>query len=208
VKALDELTDDQIKALIDAGYGTIDDLKGANVDELVSIAGFETDLAKRVARQLRQFKHKDLSAEQKHLLKVRKRHEKPWFKRDDYENKKKLGPSWRKPRGLFNKMRRGFPDKGAVVQAGYGAPTVIRGFHPSGFEEALVSSLGDLEKVQTEQAVRIARTVGARKRHVILERAFARGLKVLNPHVTSRGVASRHLSEEQTITEESPEESE
>lgn len=203
MKALDELTDNQIRALIGAGYRTIDDLRGATVDELVTIAGCEANLAKRIVRQLRQFKHKDLSPEQRHLLAVRKRHEKPWFKRDDYEKKKKLSASWRKPRGLFNKMRRGFPDKGAVVQAGYGAPAAIRGFHPSGFEEALVSCLGDLEKVQSEQAVRIARTVGARKKHMILERAFARGLKVLNPRV-----ASRHLVKEQTMPGESSEENE
>lgn len=203
MKALDELTHDQIRALIDAGYTTIDYLKGATADELVTIAGCETNLAKRIIRQLRQFKHKDLSPEQRHLLAVRKRHQKPWFKRDDYEKKNKLSASWRRPRGLFNKMRRGFPDKGPVVQAGYGAPAAIRGFHPSGFEEVLVGSLSDLEKVQSEQAIRIARTVGARKKQIILERAFAKGMKVLNPRVTRR-----HLSEAQTTTEESPEENE
>jgi large subunit ribosomal protein L32e len=198
VKALDELTHDQIRALIDAGYITIDALKGATADELVTIAGCDTNLAKRITRQMRQFKHKDLSQGQRHLLVVRKRHQKPWFKRDDYEKKKKLSASWRRPRGLFNKMRRGFPDKGPVVQAGYGAPAAIRGLHPSGFEEALVSCLGDLENVQSEQAIRIARTVGARKRQLILERAFAKGIKVLNPRVIRR-----HLSEEQTTTEKS-----
>jgi large subunit ribosomal protein L32e len=203
VKALDELTLDQIRALIDAGYRTVDDLKGATADELVTIAGCEANLAKRIVRQLRQFKHKDLSPEQRHLLAVRKRHDKPWFKRDDYEKKKKLSASWRRPRGLFNKMRRGFPDKGAVVQAGYGAPAAIRGFHPSGFKEVLVSCVGDLEQVQSEQAIRIARTVGARKKQIILEQAFAKGLKVLNPRVTSR-----HLLEEQPVTEESSEENE
>jgi large subunit ribosomal protein L32e len=78
-------------------------------------------------------------------------------------------------------MRRGFPDKGPVVQVGYGAPSAIRGFHPSGFEEVLVNTLADLEEAKPEQAVRIGRTVGARKKQVILERAFAKGLKVLNP---------------------------
>jgi len=203
VKALDELTRDQIRALIDAGYATIDDLGGATADELATIAGCETNLAKRLVRQLRQFKHKDLSPEQRRLLAVRKRHQKPWFKRDDYEKKKKLSASWRRPRGLFNKMRRGFPDKGPVVQAGYGAPAEIRGFHPSGFEEVLVTCLGDLEKVHSEQAIRIARTVGARKRQIILEQAFAKGMKVLNPRVTSR-----QLSEKQTTAGESLEENE
>ena len=127
------------------------------VDDLVTNAGLDSDLAQQLVQELPLFKHKDLSAEHKHLLVVRKRHKKPWFKRDDYEKKKKLSSSWRKPRGLFNKMRRGFPDKGAVVRVGYGAPTAIRGFHPSGFEEVLVRCNADLEEVQPDQAVRIGR---------------------------------------------------
>jgi large subunit ribosomal protein L32e len=201
MKALDELSDDQIKALIGAGYRTVNDLRNVTADELVTNVGLDADLAQQIAQELPLFKHKDISAEHKHLLVVRKRHKKPWFKRDDYEKKKKLSSSWRKPRGLFNKMRRGFPDKGAVAQVGYGAPTAIRGFHPSGFEEVLVTCYADLEEVLPDQAVRISRTVGARKRQIILERAFVKGLKVLNPRA-----AGRSLNEEEKtsgiVTEE------
>jgi large subunit ribosomal protein L32e len=186
MNALDELNDDQIKALMGAGYLTVDDLRNVTVDELVTTAGLDADLAQRVTQELPLFSHKDLSVEYKRLLAVRKRLGKHWFKRDDYEKKKKLSPSWRKPRGLFNKMRRGFPDKGPVVQVGYGAPTAIRGFHPSGFEEVLVNCLADLEQVLPNQAVRIAGTVGARKKQLILERAFAKRLKVLNPRAKGR----------------------
>jgi large subunit ribosomal protein L32e len=188
MKALDELSDDQIKALFGAGYRTVDDLRNVSADELVTNLGLDDDLAQQIAQELPLFKHKDINAEHKHLLVVRKRHKKPWFKRDDYEKKKKLSSSWRKPRGLFNKMRRGFPDKGAVVQVGYGAPTAIRGFHPSGYEEVLVTCYADLEEVLPDQAVRISRTVGARKRQIILERAFAKGLKVLNPRAVGRSL--------------------
>ena len=188
MKALDELNNDQIKALIDAGYRTVDDLRNVSVDELVTDAGLDADLAQQLVQELSLFKHKDFSAEHKQLLVIRKRHKKPWFKRDDYEKKKKLSSSWRKPRGLFNKMRRGFPDKGAVVRVGYGAPTAIRGFHPSGFEEVIVNCYADLEEVLPDQAVRIGRTVGARKKQIIVERAFARGLKVLNPRAEGRSL--------------------
>jgi len=188
MKALDQLNDDQIKALIGAGYRTVDDLRNVSADELATNAGLDADIAQQIAQELPLYKHKEISSEHKHLLVVRKRHKKPWFKRDDYEKKKKLSSSWRKPRGLFNKMRRGFPDKGAVVQVGYGAPTAIRGFHPSGFEEVLVTCYADLEEVQPDQAVRIGRTVGARKRQIILERAFAKGLKVLNPRAEGRSL--------------------
>jgi large subunit ribosomal protein L32e len=180
MKALNEMNDTQTKALIGAGYRTVDDLKGVTADELVN-AGLDADLAQRVAQESISFKREGFGGKHRHLLAVRKRHDKPWFKRDDYEKKKKLSPSWRKPRGLFNKMRRGFPDKGPVVQVGYGAPSAIRGFHPSGFEEVLVNTPADLDEAKPQQAVRIGRTVGARKKQVILEKAFAKSLKVLNP---------------------------
>jgi len=180
MKALNEMNNTQIKALIEAGYRTVDDLKGVTADELAN-AGLDADLAQQVAQESISFKHLEFSGKHKHLLVIRKRQGKPRFKRDDYEKKKKLSPSWRKPRGLFNKMRRGFPDKGPVVQVGYGAPTAIKGFHPSGFQEVLVNNLADLEEAKPKQAVRIGGTVGARKKQAILERAFAKGLKVLNP---------------------------
>jgi hypothetical protein len=55
--------------------------------------------------------------------------------------------------------------------------------------------------VLPDQAVRIGRTVGARKKQIILERAFAKGLKVLNPRIEGRSLDE----EEQTsgrLTEE------
>ncbi len=89
---------------------------------------------------------------------------------------------------MFNKMRRGFPAKGPVVQVGYGAPTAVKGYHPSGFEEVLVHNLADLENIESHQAVRISRTLGARKRQMMLEQAFVKGLKVLNPTINAKMV--------------------
>ena len=180
MKALTALNKTQIEALMDAGYRTVDDLKGATADELTE-AGLDADLARRLAKESLSFRRNEFSGKRARLLAVRNRHRKPRFKRDDYEKKKKLSSSWRKPRGLFNKMRRGFPDKGPVVQVGYGAPRAIRGSHPSGFQEVLVHSLDDLADLSLEHAVRIGRTVGARKKQLILKQAFAKGLRVLNP---------------------------
>ncbi len=184
--ALDEITRDQVRALVASGYTTIDILRSATVDDLVDKAGFDADFARRLIEEVPSFTRKDIPPEQKRLLAVRKRQDKPWFKRDDYEKKKKLSSSWRKPRGLFNKMRRGFPAKGPVVQVGYGAPTAVRGYHPSGFEEVLVQNLSDLENVKLHQAVRIRRTVGGRKRKMLLEEALTKGIKVLNPSITAK----------------------
>lgn len=65
---------------------------------------------------------------------------------------------------------------------GYGAPRKWRGLHPSGFEEVLVYNPDDLKTIDSKkQAVRIAHTVGARKRIEILEEARKQELLILNP---------------------------
>lgn len=68
------------------------------------------------------------------------------------------------------------------MEAGYGSPALVRGLHPSGFEEVIVKNPHDLEILKNDrQAARIARTVGERKRSMIEQKAAELGLKVLNP---------------------------
>jgi large subunit ribosomal protein L32e len=65
---------------------------------------------------------------------------------------------------------------------GYRGPANSRGFHPSGSTEVLVHKPAQLDDLIAERdAVRIGRTVGARKRAMILKRASELGLHVLNP---------------------------
>jgi len=72
--------------------------------------------------------------------------------------------------------------KGPVVEAGFRSPTASRDLHPSGFEEVRVHNTDDLEDVDGDvQAVRIASSVGARKRELIEDEAEEREIRVLNP---------------------------
>lgn len=106
------------------------------------------------------------------------------FKRDGYGKKRQLSDSWRKPRGQHNKQREQKKAKGALPKPGFGSPVAVRGMHPSGFFEVLVTSLKDLEGLDPKtQAVRLGATVGTRKRIIIQEQAVAAGLKVLNARV-------------------------
>ena len=106
------------------------------------------------------------------------------FKRDGYGKKRQLSDSWRKPRGQHNKQREQKKAKGALPKPGFGSPIAVRGMHPSGFFEVLVTSLKDLEGLDPmTQAVRLGATVGTRKRTIIQEQAVAAGLKVLNARV-------------------------
>jgi large subunit ribosomal protein L32e len=124
----------------------------------------------------------DLSEEEERLLTQRKREGKPAFRRQDYHKKKRTPESWRRPRGGLSKQRRGQKGKGPKVASGYRTPKQVRGLHPSGFEEVHVENVADLEGVDGDtQAVRIASTVGARKRERIEEEAEDAEIRVLNP---------------------------
>ncbi len=104
------------------------------------------------------------------------------FKRDGFGKKSQLSSSWRRPRGLHNKQRKHKKAKGPLPTPGYGSPLAIRSMHPSGYYEVLVSNLDDLEGIDKSQtAIRIAGSVGGRKRASIYEVSLERGLKVLNP---------------------------
>jgi large subunit ribosomal protein L32e len=124
----------------------------------------------------------ELSEEEERLLNRRKQEGKPQFNRQDYHKKKRTPEAWRRPRGQLSKQRRGIKGKGPKVQAGYRTPEAVRGKHPSGFEEVYVENLGDLEGVDGDtEAVRIASSVGSRKREQIEEQAEDQGVRVLNP---------------------------
>jgi large subunit ribosomal protein L32e len=110
---------------------------------------------------------------------VKKR--KPEFRRQESWRYKRVGESWRRPKGLDSKMRKevkGWPPK---VKVGYRGPKLARNLHPSAFKEVIVYNVDDLNEVDAKtEAVRIAHTVGAKKRSEILSRAKDLGIRVLN----------------------------
>jgi large subunit ribosomal protein L32e len=111
------------------------------------------------------------------------------FKRDGYGKKRQLSDSWRKPRGQHNKQREQKKAKGALPKPGFGSPVAVRGMHPSGYFEVLVTSLKDLEGLDPKtQAVRISANVGSRKRTAIQDQAITAGLRVLNAKVVKTKV--------------------
>ena len=126
----------------------------------------------------------DVSENTKRLFKVRKvqKGKKPTFKRADAHKYKRIDSNWRRPRGLQGKKRRHYKSKGAIVQVGYGSPAAVKGLHPSGYSEVLVNTVSDVDNVDASaEAIRIARTVGARKRAWIEAKASELNIKVLNP---------------------------
>lgn len=79
-------------------------------------------------------------------------------------------------------MRLGFKGKPAMPSVGYRSPKRLRGIHPCGSIEVRVENPRELELIDaSRQVIRIASSVGGRKRERILARAGELRIKVLNP---------------------------
>ena len=110
----------------------------------------------------------------------------PAFKRQEWFRYQKLGEAWRRPKGIHSKMRRGMKRRPPMVEIGYGGPALVRGLHPSGFEEVMVYNVDGLEDIDPKtQAARIGGTVGVKKRIAIENRAKELGIRVLNKMPTT-----------------------
>ena len=197
------------KALADAGFKSVDELANASIEDLTAVEGVGEALANKIKAGALELSSETVEVseesteeavpkatkavevgelamddESKRLFKVRKvlKGKKPHFNRTDAHKYKRLDSNWRRPRGLQGKQRKHIKAKGALAQAGYGSPVAVKGLHPSGYADVLVRNVGDIDAIDaTIEAIRIARTVGAKKKAVIEEKAAELGIKVLNP---------------------------
>jgi large subunit ribosomal protein L32e len=116
-------------------------------------------------------------------LKVRARAKgkKPAFVRPESWRYAKFSVSWRRPRGLDNKVRRTIKGWPPMPCSGYMGPKIARGLHPSGYEEVLVHTTAQVACVKPDtQAIRIGHTVGMKKRVLIIAEARKLGITILN----------------------------
>jgi large subunit ribosomal protein L32e len=124
------------------------------------------------------------------------------FKRDGYGKKKQLSDSWRKPKGQHNKQREQKKAKGALPKPGFGSPIAVRGMHPSGYFEVLISSVKELEGINPKtHAIRIGATVGERTRVGLQEKAIADGFKVLNARTVKTGTKPEKVQKPEKVTD-------
>ena len=125
----------------------------------------------------------DLSKEEIKAMNLRSHinDNRPKFRRQEWFRYKKLGTKWRKSVGISSKMRRNYKYRVNMPNPGYRSPKAVRGRHPSGFEDILVYNTKELEGLDPKkQAIRIAHTVGTRKRGDIEKKAKDMNLRILN----------------------------
>lgn len=146
----------------------------------------------------------------KQLRKIRSRFRKPSFPRPYHWTRSKLGTSWRRPKGIDNKLRHAFKGYPAVVKVGYRTPTAARGLHPSGKRPVLVQNQRELFALdpKTECGV-ISSKVGGQKRLSLESLAAERGILVVNEkHRTPTVPQEQESAAKEESKEESKEEKE
>ncbi|KAL1956413.1 hypothetical protein VTO42DRAFT_7299 [Malbranchea cinnamomea] len=121
-------------------------------------------------------------AAKKHIAIVKKHPKK--FVRHQSDRFKCVPASWRKPKGIDNRVRRRFKGQAAMPKIGYGSNKKTRHMIPSGHKVFLVQNPKDVELLLMHNrtyAAEIAHAVSSAKRVEIIAKAKALGVKVTNP---------------------------
>ncbi|MFW9809173.1 MAG: 50S ribosomal protein L32e [Candidatus Thorarchaeota archaeon] len=118
------------------------------------------------------------------LLRIARQKKKrmPQFRHEQAHRWIRVSDNWRKVRGIDSATREKSKGRIAMVSSGYRTPKAVRDLHPSLYVEVRVHRPSEIENLDPEvHAVRIAATVGSRKKQEILAAADAKLLRVLNP---------------------------
>ncbi|WVW82618.1 60S ribosomal protein eL32 [Kwoniella dejecticola CBS 10117] len=111
------------------------------------------------------------------------------FKRHQSDRYHGVKESWRKPKGIDNRVRRRFKGQLPMPKIGYGSNKKTKHLLPSGHKELLVHNLSELELLlmhSGKYAASIAHGVSSKKRVELVARAKVLGVKITNPNAKLR----------------------
>ncbi|CAD8143671.1 unnamed protein product [Paramecium octaurelia] len=103
------------------------------------------------------------------------------FESEDYPHK--LRPSWRRPRGIDNRVRRRFRGNRPMPKSGYRSDKKTRYLDQAGFRKLLITNEKDLELLLTNNrafAGELAHNLSARKRATLVRRAAELNVRLTN----------------------------
>ncbi len=102
------------------------------------------------------------------------------FTKRDSSKLKRLGSSWRKPRGKKNRTRLGHKGHAPIPSKGFRSSSSSR-FKIDGLQPVLVRSMMDIAGIEKDKNIAIiASSVGNLKRKWILDECNKKGIRVLN----------------------------
>merc|ERR1712170_152504 len=111
------------------------------------------------------------------------------FKRHQSDRYVKVTESWRKPKGIDNRMRRKFRGLTRMPKIGYGSNRRTRHVLQNGFKKFRVFNPSDLELLLMHNrtyCAEIAHNVSSQKRKDIVKRAAQLNIKVTNGNARLR----------------------
>mmetsp|Transcript_22246 Transcript_22246/g.55801 ORF Transcript_22246/g.55801 Transcript_22246/m.55801 type:complete len:134 (-) Transcript_22246:59-460(-) len=91
--------------------------------------------------------------------------------------------SWRRPKGIDNRVRRKFKGQYLMPNIGYGSNKKTRNLRPDGFKSFPVQNVADIDLLLMHNrtyAAEIGHSVSAKKRKEIIARAAQLNVKVVN----------------------------
>merc|ERR1712134_4641 len=118
---------------------------------------------------------------------VKKRTKK--FIRHQSDRYDKLKQSWRRPKGIDNRVRRKFRGMYKLPGIGYGSAKATKHMMPSGFRKVLVHNVKELEVLMMQNkkfCAEIAHGVSSKNRKTLVERAQQLAIRVTNPNSKMR----------------------
>jgi len=108
----------------------------------------------------------------KHKKIIKKRIKK--FVRFESEDHASVGPSWRRPRGIDNPVRRRFRGNRKMAKIGFGSDKKTKHLTPTGFKKFLVRNPRELEILLMSNrtyAAEFAANISARTKATLVKRA-------------------------------------
>ena len=141
---------------------------------------------------------------------------KPRFERGQSGIMPQFQGTWRRPRGMHNKMRLGLRGKRVGPAVGYKSPTEVRGLERSGVKAVVVHNIEDLGALKKNEGVLLSSSLGLRKRAEIIKKILEKKLLLLNLknpqeflqklEQTFAGKKEKKISSKKESTKKEPEE--